>query len=679
MIELGLTYLLCLVGAFCLESRLPLNNLLERILTVFTLVAVQLILAVQLLSLFHFLTGGGLLLACLGFALAGLACTFLRPAPSVRRPWGTLLAENGSAFTGANWPVGVVLLSGAALVLVFTAFGAVMFPFADSYHFERPLFWMQNHTIAPFPVPNPRINVTSFADTALELPGCFWSSQRLMPSVITLVAACLSLGVVFSLACKLGCTRMAAACASLVLPVCSVYAVAFLTLNADFYLAALWTGASLLFLMECHDLPGASPKERHTRLGLSLLCLLMACGAKNGTIFLFPFYLAALALIFRGSLFKTRIVAALVLSGLIGLAGSGTAWNYIANAKWYGSTKGPPFMRGLLSHDFQFRSVWTRMARDVSLMAFDVLYVPASHREAYGALCEKAVELLGGQARLPEDVDDGALDFNRTTISPRSAFGLVGIVFFLPAIVAGLWQMRGRGDPRAPVTLVQRLNIAILLICGLGCFLAGHVFFRWQTIGFWRLMPALPVIAAALCGLLFSRRASQLLVLLVVAAGTLAFFAYDAGMMARRYPALADNWLLRKITASARQHGRSFLYRWLDGPWLEASIKEDYMDSEVPQKFLERIEPGATIGFVGDPNALMYYLFGPNFSNRIVPLNDAGALDRLLPPPDDAKYLVIEQTFNVEDNKIAWATNQGYALVFQAVQGTNRMFVGFQK
>jgi hypothetical protein len=286
---------------------------------------------------------------------------------------------------------------------------------------------------------------------------------------------------------------------------------------------------------------------------------------------------------------------------------------------------------------------------------------------------------MGGKDRLAEDDEVGGYDFDRDTMSPRTGFGLVGIIFIPLALVAALRRMRGTGNLTKTTTPVQRRNIAILLICGLGCILMCHIFLRWQSIGLWRLMPSIPVMAAAICGLGLEKFRYQLAALLVVGCSTLVFFTYDAGMMARRFEWMDNNWYLKKISASARQHGRRFEYQWVNEPRQDLFIREDYMCSQISQKFMERVDHGATIGFEGDANSLVYYLFGADFSNRVVPLNDATDPDRLSPPPEDAKYLVFEQGNNIDDGKVAWATHRGYAVVFRAFQETNCVFMGFKK
>jgi hypothetical protein len=679
MIELAFIYILCFIFAVSIESRFLLNNLLERVLVVLTLVAAQLILAVQLLSLFNFLTGGGLLLACLGFALAGWGTTRIWPLPTGRLSWKDILTKCRAEMIGPkeHLPALWLLVFGAGLISLYSLLGAFMIPLDDSYHYEKPLFWIQNHSIAPSVVSNPRINTTSFADAALALPGYLYCRSGLMFVVVTLCAGIMSLGVVFSLARKLGCSWPAAACASLLMLGCSIFALPFLTVSVASYLAALWVGASLMFLMEYHNSSEALSNEQLSKLGFSVACFLMACGAKNTTIFLAPFYLVGLAICVQRFLFKKKVILILAVSGMLGLLCSGVAWNYVQNAKWYGNPKGPPFMQAHLSKELNFHSVWTRVARGTILMASDWLYIPISARDAYATLCQKAVHVIGGKNKLGED--DIFFNFEKEKISPRSACGLVGVIFLLPALVVSVQRMTGKSDSAGKVKSFHRINIALLLLFGLGYFLMCHMFLRWQSIGLWRLMPAFPVIAAPLFGLLMERFRYQLTALLMVIFSSLFFLTFDSGMMARRFASFDNNRFLKKLTEFGRQHSFKVEYQWMNESPQGLVIREDYSARQIQQKFLERVDHAAVIAFVGTVDSGAYYLFGRDFSNKLILLADSRNPDQLLTPPGNAKYLVFGRDCKIDADKIAWASSHGYLLVFQVFKENECIFAGFKK
>jgi hypothetical protein len=679
MIELTFIYLLCFISAVGIESRFTLNNLLERVLAVLTLVAAQLILAVQLLSLFHFLTSGGLFLVCLVFALAGWGTTRMRPLPKLRLSWKNIFLKNWDETVGPqkNRPALWLLVLGAGLISLYCLLGAFMIPLDDIYHYEMPLFWIQNHSIAPFVVNNPRINATSFADAALALPGYLYCRSGLMFVVITLCTGILCLGVVFSLARKLDCSRTAAACASVLMLGFSIFALPFLSVSVASYLAALWVGASLMFLMECHNSSEKFSAERLARLGFSAACFAMACGAKNTTVFLAPFYLVGLAACVRSFLFKKNVVLVLALSGMFGLLCSGMAWNYIANINWFGNSKGPPFMRATLSTDLDFHSAWTRMARGAILMGADWLYIPTPARDAYATVCQKAVVAIGGKSELAED-NDAFYSFQKKEISPRRACGLMGMIFLLPALVVSVRRMTIKGDSAGKLEPVHRINVALLLLFAFGYFLMCHTFLRWQSIGLWRLMPAFPVITAPLLGLLMEKFRYQLAALLVVIFSSLVFLIFDSGMMTRRFAMLDNNRYLKKLAELGNQHSLKVKYQWTNEPPQDLLIREDYSDRQIVQKFMERIEPATVIAFVGDANSEAYYLFGPDFSNKIIPLNDSRNPGQLQLPPANAKYLVFGDYYKIDADKITWASSHGYSLVFQVFNGNECVFMGFK-
>lgn len=679
MNELIFIYVLCFVSAAVIESRFPLNNLLERILVVLTLVAAQLILAVQLLSLFNFLTGGGLLLACLGFALAGWGTACVWSLPTSRLSWKTILTKNWAEMVGIeeHLPALRLLVFGAGLIALYSLLGALMIPLGDSYHFEKPLFWIQNRSIAPFVASNPRINVTSFADAALSLPGYLYCRSGLMFAFIILCAGILLLGIVFSLARKLGCSWSAAACASVLMLGVSIFTLPFLTVSAASYLAAVWVGASLLFLMECQSSSVALSSEQLTKVGFSVACFLMACGAKNTTVFLAPSFLVGLAICLRRFLFKTKVVLILAASTMLGLLCSGTAWNYIENIKWYGNPQGPPFMQEHLSQELNLRSVWTRVARGTILMASDLLYIPPSVRDAYGTVCQKAVRVIGGKNELSED--EGFYSFQNEKISPGCAGGLVGVCFLLPALIVSLQRMMGKGDSAGKVKSFHRVNITLLLLFGLGYFLMCHIFLRWQSIGLWRLMPAFPVIVAPLFGLLMERFRCQLAALLLVVFSNLLFLTIDSVMMARRFAPLDGNRFLKTLTELGRQHGCKVEYQWVNEPSQDLFVREVYSSRQIAQKFLERVDPATTIAFVGSEDTDAYYFFGRDFSNTVIPLNDSRNPGRLLPLPENAKYLIFGERYKIDADKIAWASSHGYLSVFRVFRGNECVFMGFKK
>ncbi len=450
MAGLILIYTLCGITGICFERRICLNSLLKRVVMVSVAGAGQLLLSIQLLSLIKWLTGPGLILVnlLLTGTILGLMGR-LRTAEG-RIPWGTLLSRARAEVAAQRRDPFVVVLLGTSLVflLALCVAGWVMIPSGDSYHLEMPLFWIQNHSALPFPVHNPRIVSLSFLSEGLGLPGFLYARSPSMSSVFSLLSGLLSLWVVFSLARRIGAGFEASACAVAVTVGSTIFAMEPLVAGADGFLAGAWFGASLLFLIDVR--PRVAARLHAPELGCSLFCFLMACGAKNSTTLLTPFYLGALGLILRPWFFNhpkigipdaglpgrmlDRVIplgVGLSICGVAGLLCSGIAWNYTANKLWFGNFRGPELIRSTVSSDFHPRSIWTRLCRGGILMIYDTVWIPRSARGNYAWLCEKTAKALGAQKELAED--DEYYSFKPEALTPRKGLGLMGIAFFLPA------------------------------------------------------------------------------------------------------------------------------------------------------------------------------------------------------------------------------------------------------
>jgi hypothetical protein len=75
-------------------------------------------------------------------------------------------------------------------------------------------------------------------------------------------------------------------------------------------------------------------------------------------------------------------------------------------------------------------------------------------------------------------------------------------------------------------------------------------------------------------------------------------------------------------------------------------------------------------------NAESVYLFGRQFQNRVVPLVDSRALDRILEPPANLDFVVTVDRFA---GMSAWAAAHGFQQVFEASGPNGVMLVAFEK
>ena len=188
-------------------------------------------------------------------------------------------------------------------------------------------------------------------------------------------------------------------------------------------------------------------------------------------------------------------------------------------------------MQGHLSGDFGFRAVWTRQCRDVVLMAFDTIWIPKSAQETYAAVCEKAVEALGGQNKIAED-DDGFSNFNAKERKPLKGCGLVGIAFLFPGMVIAMGRCLGIRRFSRNGTGSTRLATGLLLLFVMGSFVISHAVLRWQRVGLLRLLPAFSILAAPLCALVLEKKWPRVAALGVLLLSTGLLLTYDLTMTA---------------------------------------------------------------------------------------------------------------------------------------------------
>ena len=677
MVGLTLIYLLCLVSGARIESRLSLNNLLERIVIVFTLAAGQLLVAIQGLSLVVRLNGAWLISVNVLLTALCLGATWFWPPAQDRISWRKLLNQGWRDVVAQKKEPLVLWLLGLALVatVIHCSLGVLMIPLGDSYHYEMPLFWIQHGTIGHFPVNNPRINCVSFLAEALTIPGFLYLHSSVMFVAISFGAGILGLGVAYALARKMGCGPGASACAAAMTLGFIDFALNFLTFEAGHYLLAMWVGASLLFLIESRP-SGSMSRPQLTRLGCSVFCFLMACGAKNTVILLAPLYLIALVATLRRFVIKKQVIFVGVLCGGMASITSGILWNYISNKLWYGDYRGPVFMQHHLSDDFGFRAVWTRECRGAVLIAFDTMWIPQSARAVYATVCERAVEALGGQRRIADD-DDEFHSFDAKYRRPLKGCGWVGPLFLLPGLIIAAGRCLGirRFMPNGAES--TRFNTGLVLLFAAGSFVIPHAVLRWQEIGLLRLMPAFSILGACLCALVLEKKWMRVAALAVLLASTMVLVTYDLSMVGRRFETAVQDSLFRKILRLGTEHGTTIEYQWDNQPPQTFFTREDYTSRSICLKFLEHVPSPTVIGFAGGVNAETDWLFGPGYRNKVVPLVDDRKPDQLMEPPTDVEYLLFAERLPGTDT---WASQHGFQPFFRAVSDNGEWwFLGFKR
>ncbi len=137
-----------------------------------------------------------------------------------------------------------------------------------------------------------------------------------------------------------------------------------------------------------------------------------------------------------------------------------------------------------------------------------------------------------------------------------------------------------------------------------------------------------------------------------------------------------DKEAFKLLARLQNYHELAVQYQWNGQSVRRLNLQQDWTLREVYDKLLEGIRQPCSIGIVGSMNAECVYLFGRQFQNRVVPLVDARAFDRILEPPANLDFLVAVDKFA---GMSAWATAHGFQQVFEATGPKGVLLVAFEK
>jgi hypothetical protein len=221
-------------------------------------------------------------------------------------------------------------------------------------------------------------------------------------------------------------------------------------------------------------------------------------------------------------------------------------------------------------------------------------------------------------------------------LNPLSLFVLV------PSLALAIFaSRRSRApEPERP-TSIPRLELALALLT-VASFATGFVLLKTQPVGVVRLLCGALVLGAPLAGRLLERRWMRLGALgfqiIALGAHTVVF----AGAIVRRTG--DTSWIGQQIAKLQRNHTVVADCRWSDRPPEKLVMREDYSNREAYLLLLSRIPSPTTFGSVNCFNSEDVYLFGPNFTNRVICLRDSKDPDHALPIPPEVEYLVSDMT-----------------------------------
>ena len=678
-------YLFVLITGACLERRLPLTRLLTRVLTVLALASAQLLTSIQGLSLIHHLNGPWLFGSNLGCTAGAFLATCLGTCPADRPSWRTLARGSWDRFMsqGRQAPLAlVILIIGGCFVLATIRLAIMAAPAGDSYHYEMPAFWVQHQTISPFSVNNPRILSLSFASEALALPGHMFLHTPSAMFALALVAALLTIWIVYTLAREMGCGFGAALCAAGMTPAYGTIVQATFLNQVDLLWSGVWVGGCIVFLLQS-SASNARKADRLCLLGGTVFCFCLACGTKNIVLLSAPLFIACMMFLHGHYLWKPRNLIVLSASGLIGMLISGVVWNYAANQIWFGNYRGPAFMRETLAKDLSPVAVWTRNCRGLMQLMFDTGYVPVRVRPSRTDACRQFLRLLGADQELAEDV--GFWGLNEQSFEPRQSLGPLGIMVFVPGVLMAMarcWRCQTRAREREPGT--GRTNLVLVLICA-GAFLLGHAILRWQEIGIARLLSVFFISGAPLAAHILTRRWVQVIALTMLLASS---SLYTSGMMvtvAQRAEIASSHRVFTFLLRQLPDKSVTSFYHWKKDPVQKSVGREArFSNREFYAALLRHLPEATTIGVVGGPNTVVVWLFGPRYQNRIIPLVDCRRPDSVLDPPEDCRFVVFEEDYQFRGDDLAissegWAEKHGFLPVFEATSGHSRRLTAYER
>ena len=265
-------YGMSLAAGAAIATRIALGSLLAGILITFTWSAIQILLAVQVLSLFHRLEGNYLLVWSAASTLLTFAIS--QPfRPALLKAWAVDCSSVGACLSRQSPTARCMLALAIGSALVLAALQGRLLPAGDSYHFSMPLYWKEHGSILPFPVSNPRITGLTFSSEAYCFPAVLFLKSWISYAALATFAKILVVFLVIETALRLRLSVDASVCAGAIV----VAYPPMMGIQPDLQLASMWFAGAIFLLL----LARARPNKLNWCLGASVVCFFMACGAKN--------------------------------------------------------------------------------------------------------------------------------------------------------------------------------------------------------------------------------------------------------------------------------------------------------------------------------------------------------------------------------------------------------------
>ena len=558
---------LLLVASLSTSAALRIRGRAPFLLAMLVAAAASIVLAVIVLSTLGLVTRPGLLIAQAIFCAAAIVAWAASGRPHPPGPWRWPRASTLVGFARLR-PALALLLSAAAVALTLQLVMAVAVTPNNwdsmTYHLSRAAYWLQQASAEHFPGGSLRQLASPPNAEMLQLWSMGLSGGDRYVQLPQWLAL-MGLGVaVFSAARVLGSSAANAAFAAAIFVLLPQPLMQSASAQNDL-VAAFFVAATALF-----GVRGLRDRS-FGDLAIAAAALGLAVGTKGTALFAGPsllVLLAGAAIGYRPPLRVLAAAAAFALVGIVALGSFGYALNLAAS--------GDPF--GGLGGAVERTAPMRENLVQVGLTLLDSPGMPIPWLDLVLSQALSAVGVLPA----------GATTILRTTVQEdTSAFGLVGLMLLVPAVLVGLL------GPRVPA---GARVLALAALAYVAVFVVAVQHNPW--IG--RVLIPSAALAAPLLALLASSS-------VVRAVG--AFTAVLALL-----PCLLVNPQKPLLTAPG---GSPFIFG-LDRPTQQTLIRPEMR--EVLYALQVRVPPDQPLGFVGGEDSWDYPLFGAGLDRRVVRL-----------------------------------------------------------
>ena len=626
---------LALVLAFAILalSPLKLRSRPAYLIAIYIVAYADIVLVLQIAGVFNALARQVVL--ALQAVLTGLAALLW-----LRRGWPHLLGPFAAfrlARPAGDWRywLGLVSVSlvGLAIAYIYLRQAQLVlsiYPYnydALTYHLSRVGYWLQYHSLFPWPTPNPR--QTTFpmnAELGVLWTVLWWGTDRLSGAVQWMAVPIIMLGIV-GLARVLGYSRWQAAITALLWATLAQVLYQSSSPQNDLVTAAFWVTCVYFF----HA--GLFGEQRAASYALSGLAFGLAIGTKGTSLMVLPGLGVAvlLTVLMLGRRPDARgYVMRWALACLLGFVAFGS-YIYLQNAFVYGRILGPSTERsgagllqthnGALTYAHQLRDNVGRYVYqfvDFSPLPGDL---PSQINATKIAVFTPLFRWLSIPVSNPETIALQSFDLSYLNPLDENAswFGPLAILLIPAALIQAYVGVRRRD--------ARRLG---LLILGLGFLVVQSAVEAWTPYkGRYYLIPVSITFPLMACLLNPRSLGRAVLALAIVALGLVVMFTVTFDMATLKHISLRDAFAPgRKLPAWPNEF-QFFMFK--------RNVPED-----------------ASIGLTGGLNFQDYPFFGEGFTHYLtlaLPVDEALwphiNLDRFEQDFQRSDYLVLDQSRSV--------------------------------